>query len=175
MSASNKKSSAAKSRDPLQKPWQRQTKAKAAVSQSATVGVSSPKVAAKETAKAPRQEESKVYGENACRELFRQRPEAIIRLYINSELAPRFADLMKYLAQQKRAYHLVDDTELEKVAGSQHHGGIVLLVKRKPMALTSGGLVLCMRGGEVAGTEAIKTMATDDRARLPMCEAARYQ
>ena len=133
MSASNKKSSAAKSRDPLQKPWQRQTKAKAAVSQSATVGVNSPKVAAKETAKAPRQEEAKVYGENACRELFRQRPEAIIRLYINSELAPRFADLMKYLAQQKRAYHLVDDTELEKVAGSQHHGGIVLLVKRKPV------------------------------------------
>ena len=133
MSASNKKSSAAKSRDPLQKPWQRQTKAKAAVSQSATVGVSSPKVAAKETAKAPRQEEVKVYGENACRELFRQRPESIIRLYINSELAPKFADLMKYLAQQKRAYHLVDDTELEKVAGSQHHGGIVLLVKRKPI------------------------------------------
>jgi TrmH RNA methyltransferase len=83
MSASNKKSSAAKSRDPLQKPWQRQTKAKAAVSQSATVGVGLPKVAAKETAKAPRQEESKVYGENACRELFRQRPEAIIRLYIS--------------------------------------------------------------------------------------------
>jgi tRNA G18 (ribose-2'-O)-methylase SpoU len=40
---------------------------------------------------------------------------------------------MKYLAQQKRAYHLVDDTELGKVAGSQHHGGIVLLVKRKPV------------------------------------------
>ncbi len=133
MSVSNKKSSAAKSRDPLQKPWQRQTKAKAAVSSNATAGLSSPKAAAKETAKAPRQEETKVYGENACRELFRQRPEAIIRLYINSELAPKFSDLMKYLAQQKRAYHLVDDTELEKVAGSQHHGGIVLLVKRKPV------------------------------------------
>jgi TrmH RNA methyltransferase len=133
MSASNKKSSAAKNRDPLQKPWQRsakaKTSAKTSLSPNAAVVASSPKNAVK----GPRQEEAKVYGENACRELFRQRPEAIIRLYINSELAPRFADLMKYLAQQKRAYHLVDDTELEKVAGSQHHGGIVLLVKRKPV------------------------------------------
>ncbi|WP_333607854.1 tRNA/rRNA methyltransferase [Arsukibacterium sp.] len=81
-----------------------------------------------------RQEEVKVYGENACLELYKNRAESIIRLYVNAQMAPRFASLMKYLAEHKKAYHLVEDAELEKVAASQHHGGIVLLVKRKPIA-----------------------------------------
>ncbi|MCF4009136.1 hypothetical protein L1N97_07010 [Rheinheimera sp. UJ63] len=63
--------------------------------------------------------------------MFQQRPEAVIRLYLSAQLAPKFADVMKYLAAAKKAYHIVDDAELEKVAGSGHHGGIVLLVKRK--------------------------------------------
>jgi TrmH RNA methyltransferase len=133
MSASNNKSSSTKVRDPLQKPWQRPAKAKTLAKTSQSPISAAVTGSSKKSVTSPRQEEAKVYGENACRELFRQRPEAIIRLYINSELAPRFADVMKYLAQQKRAYHLVDDPELEKVAGSQHHGGIVLLVKRKPV------------------------------------------
>ena len=53
--------------------------------------------------------------------------------------------------------------------------GEMLLKARKPMVLTSGGLMLCARGGEVAGTEAIKTIAVDRSARLPLCEAARYK
>lgn len=76
-------------------------------------------------------EESKVYGENACRVLFSQRPDAVIRLYVSQKIAPKFADVMKYLAAAKKAYHIVDDTELEKIAASQHHGGIVMLVKRR--------------------------------------------
>jgi TrmH RNA methyltransferase len=92
------------------------------------------KAPASKTARSPaHSDESKVYGDNACRVLFSQRPEAIIRLYISQQLAPKFADVMKYLASEKKAYHIVDDAELEKVAASQHHGGVVLLVKRKPV------------------------------------------
>ncbi|GGW49651.1 tRNA/rRNA methyltransferase [Alishewanella tabrizica] len=78
-------------------------------------------------------DEGKVYGENACRVLFTQRPDAIVRLYVSEKIAPKFADVMKHLAVAKKAYHIVDEAELEKVAASQHHGGIVLLVKRKPL------------------------------------------
>lgn len=79
---------------------------------------------------AGRQHEQKVYGEKACIVLFAQRPEAIIRLYVNEAMAPKCSAMMKYLAGQKKAYHIVADAELEKVAGSQHHGGVVLLVKQ---------------------------------------------
>ena len=80
-----------------------------------------------------RSEEAKIYGENACRVAFEQRPDALVRLYLNEQLAPKFADLMKFLAKSKKAYHIVTDDELEKISGSQHHGGVVLLLKRKPV------------------------------------------
>src|SRR5690606_24816191 len=41
--------------------------------------------------------------------------------------------LMKYLAQEKRAYHLADERELEKVTQSEHHEGVCLLVQDFPL------------------------------------------
>jgi TrmH RNA methyltransferase len=111
----------------LHKPWLHKTSAN-------KTGVSG-NISGNKVSRAPaKTQESKVYGENACRVLFNQRPESVIRLYISSTLAPKFSDVMKYLASEKKAYHIVDDAELEKVAASQHHGGIVLLVKRQPIA-----------------------------------------
>ncbi|MCC5450424.1 tRNA/rRNA methyltransferase [Rheinheimera sp. UJ51] len=114
--------------DPLQKPWAKTDKF---ASNKAKRQPDAAKVRTNKPPKTVQSDESKVYGENACRVLFAQRPAAVIRLYISQQLAPKFADVMKYLAAAKKAYHIVDDAELEKVAGSGHHGGIVLLVKRK--------------------------------------------
>ncbi|SEA59500.1 tRNA/rRNA methyltransferase [Alkalimonas amylolytica] len=86
--------------------------------------------AAPERAPSPRAAEQKIYGEKACQVLFARRPEAIIRLYLNAEQAPKCAAMMKYLAKAKKAYHLVEDAELDKLAASQHHGGIVMLVQQ---------------------------------------------
>ncbi len=120
----------AKAANPLQKPWAKTAKTAANTKQRSNA---SAKPQPAKPMKAVLEDESKVYGENACRVLFTQRPEAIVRLYIADKLAPKFADVMKYLAAAKKAYHVVDEAELEKIAGSQHHGGIVLLVKRKPI------------------------------------------
>ncbi len=84
------------------------------------------------------QHESRVLGENACRVCFTQRPDAVIKMYLHADYAPRFADVMKYLAAHKRAYHIVDNAELEKISGSQHHGGVILVVKkRESMSIAS--------------------------------------
>lgn len=84
-----------------------------------------------EQLKAQEQAEAKVLGENAVRVCFNERSDSIIKMYLQSDVAPRFADVMKFLAKNKRAYHIVDAAELEKVSGSTHHGGIVLVVKKK--------------------------------------------
>ncbi|MBU2426999.1 MAG: tRNA/rRNA methyltransferase [Gammaproteobacteria bacterium] len=84
------------------------------------------------TLKQHRLEEAKVQGENACRVCFTKRPESVVKMYLEASMASKFADVMKYLAAHKHAYHIVDNAELEKVAGSQHHGGVVFVVKRKP-------------------------------------------
>ncbi|EGM76396.1 rRNA methylase [Rheinheimera sp. A13L] len=114
----------------LQKPW---TKTKAAAAKKPETKAAQPKTVSAKVLKQNRQEEAKIYGENACRVAFLQRPDALVRLYLSEQMAPKFADLMKYLAANKKAYHVVSEAELEKVAGSQHHGGVVLLVKRKPV------------------------------------------
>ncbi|MCA9606742.1 MAG: hypothetical protein KC619_14150 [Myxococcales bacterium] len=67
------------------------------------------------------------HGRNACRALFEQRPDAIHRALLSEDAAPRFADLMKALAQRRRPYRVVSPEELERVAGSRHHEGICLI------------------------------------------------
>ncbi|MCK3654615.1 rRNA methyltransferase [Pasteurellaceae bacterium Macca] len=74
--------------------------------------------------------EMKVYGENACHTLFQQRPEAIVRLWATVEGAKKAGELLSYLAEQKKAYHVVDREEMERVTGTEHHGDICLLVKK---------------------------------------------
>ena len=127
--------------NPLQKPWTKTEKSK---SQGAKIAQAKPA-----TTKPPRavlDDENKVYGDNACRVLFNQRPDSVVRLYVSQQMAPKFADVMKYLAAVKKAYHIVDEVELEKVAGSGHHGGIVMLVKRKPV--TALAQYLQQKGGK---------------------------
>lgn len=41
-------------------------------------------------------------------------------------------ELLSYLAEQKKAYHVVDSQEMERVTGTEHHGGLCLLVKKSP-------------------------------------------
>ena len=45
---------------------------------------------------------------------------------------------MKWCAKQKRAYHLVSTADLEKIAKSTHHEGIMVLVKgKKPVSIST--------------------------------------
>ena len=121
-----------KAANPLQKPWTKTDKAAKPGRVSAAKAQPVKNQPAK-AVKSVQDSETKVYSANACRVLFQQRPDAVIRLYISEKLAPKFADVMKYLASTKKAYHIVDDAELEKVAASGHHGGVVMVVKRKPV------------------------------------------
>lgn len=80
----------------------------------------------------PPVEEGKIHGLAACQAVFRHRREAIVRAYFTEATAKRFGPLMRFLAEQRRAYHLVDEAELERVAESRHHGGVCLLVRLRP-------------------------------------------
>jgi TrmH RNA methyltransferase len=85
---------------------------------------------------AQRPDETRIYGVNACLAAYEKRPESIIRAYIANHILHRFGYTMKYLAEQRRAYHIVDDAELERITESQHHGGVCFLVrKRVPITL----------------------------------------
>lgn len=93
---------------------------------------------APEKIKKNRAEEMKIFGENACLALFAQRPDSIVRVWATVEMAHKIGDMFSYLAANKKVYHVVDRAELELVSGSEHHGGICMLVK-KPRTFTLSG------------------------------------
>jgi TrmH RNA methyltransferase len=74
--------------------------------------------------------EQKIYGRNACLAFAKKYPEAVIRAYCNETTQKTFGFLLKKLAQQKKAYHLVTNAELNKISESDHHEGVVLLIER---------------------------------------------
>lgn len=76
--------------------------------------------------------EMKYYGFHACQTLWLERPEDIIRAYIEPSKIKAFAALLKWCAQNKKAYHVVDNEAISRVTHSTHHEGICLLVKERP-------------------------------------------
>lgn len=78
-----------------------------------------------------REEETKVYGENACQALFSSRPDALVRAYFLQEVTPRFREALRWMASNRKAYHVVDEEEMARVSGTEHHGGVCFLIKKR--------------------------------------------
>ncbi len=78
-----------------------------------------------------RAEETRVYGENACQALFQSRPEAIVRAWFIQSVTPRFKEALRWMAANRKAYHVVDEAELAKASGTDHHGGVCFLIKKR--------------------------------------------
>lgn len=74
-------------------------------------------------------EERRIYGMNACLARFAKQPQTIIRGYVSQDRLSDAKHIFSYLADQRKAYHVVDAETLEKVFGTKHHEGIGLLVR----------------------------------------------
>ncbi len=73
-------------------------------------------------------DELKLCGLAAVRARFARDPASIQRLYFDRETGRRIGVICKVLAQAKRIYRQVEPIDLERIAGSVHHGGIVAVV-----------------------------------------------
>lgn len=77
--------------------------------------------------------EMKVYGRHAALKVFENRPEDIVRAYVTQDGTFLYKDVLKYLADNKHAYHVVEKEELEALTKATHHENICLLIKTKPL------------------------------------------
>ncbi|KFD20478.1 MULTISPECIES: tRNA/rRNA methyltransferase [Tatumella] len=116
-------------------PWR--TVSRAPSEEDATAKATAPKadspvrnIIDPEVIRKQRQEETRVYGENACQALFQSRPEAIVRAWFVQSVTPRFRETLRWLAANRKAYHVVEDAELVKAAGTEHHGGVCFIIKK---------------------------------------------
>jgi len=64
-----------------------------------------------------------VCGWKAVEAVFARRPECVRRLFFDPETGRRTGDWCRYLARERRIYRQVTPAELEKIAGTVHHGG----------------------------------------------------
>lgn len=76
-------------------------------------------------------QEMKIYGVNAVLAAFKKRPNDIIRVYLIKEQSKTFNELTRFCASNKKAFHIVENEEMEKVSSSTHHEGICVLIRRK--------------------------------------------
>ncbi|OIR15003.1 23S rRNA (guanosine-2'-O-)-methyltransferase RlmB [mine drainage metagenome] len=72
--------------------------------------------------------ELKLCGLPAVLARWQRAPDSIHRLFFDRETGRRVGAISKALAATRRVYRCVEDAELEKVAGTLHHGGIVAVV-----------------------------------------------
>ncbi len=80
-----------------------------------------------------RLKEINVCGWQAVSALFERHPQQIKRLFFDAPTGKRAGQLCSYLAQHRRVYRQLVPGELEKVAGTVHHGGIVAVIAERPL------------------------------------------
>ncbi|XGB24245.1 hypothetical protein KX924_16130 [Streptomyces sp. II-2-2-2] len=78
-------------------------------------------------------DELRLYGWNAVQALFEHRPQALRKLYLTEALIPRMQPVLKWCVANRVGYRVVEDGDLNKLAATTHHEGLVADVLRAPL------------------------------------------
>ncbi len=82
--------------------------------------------------------ELRIHGMNAVRAVHARRPQAIRKLYLAEARIPALQPLLKWCVANKVGYRVVEEADLQKLAASSHHEGVVAdVVREEPQALTT--------------------------------------
>jgi TrmH RNA methyltransferase len=77
--------------------------------------------------------EISVCGWQAVQALFERHPDQIKRLFFDASTGKRAGKLCSYIAEHRKVYRQIPREELERVAGTIHHGGIVAVIAERPL------------------------------------------
>ncbi len=78
-------------------------------------------------------DELRLYGWNAVQAMFERRPQALRKLYLADALIPRMQPVLKWCVANRVGYRVVEEGDLNKLAATTHHEGVVADVVRAPM------------------------------------------
>ncbi len=78
-------------------------------------------------------DELRLFGLNAVLAAFEARPQALRKLYLLEARIPRLQPLLKWCVANRVGYRVVEDGDLNKLAGTTHHEGVVADVVRAPV------------------------------------------
>ena len=72
----------------------------------------------------------RLYGVNAVQAMFAKRPQALRKLYLAEDMIPRLQPVLKWCVANRVGYRVVGDGDLNKLAATTHHEGVVADVLR---------------------------------------------
>ncbi len=81
----------------------------------------------------PVSKELNVCGWQAVSMLLARHPDEVRRLFFDAATGKRAGEFCSLLAQHKKVYRQVEAAELDKIAGSKLHGGIVAVIAARPL------------------------------------------
>ena len=80
--------------------------------------------------------ELRLYGLNAVHAVFARRPEAIRKVYLLDSRIPALKPLLAWCVKQRVGYRVVEEGDLDRLAGSTHHEGVVAdVLKVEPLPM----------------------------------------
>ena len=80
--------------------------------------------------------ELRLYGLNAVHAVFARRPEAIRKVYLLESRIPALKPLLAWCVKQRVGYRVVEEGDLDRLAASTHHEGVVVdVLKVEPVPM----------------------------------------
>ena len=79
----------------------------------------------------------RLYGLNAINAVFSRRPQAIRKLYLLESRIPAVQPLLKWCVANRVGYRVAEEADLDRLAASTHHEGVVAdVLREEPMPLS---------------------------------------
>jgi len=83
-------------------------------------------------------DELRLYGVNAVQAMFAKRPQSLRKLYLAEDMIPRLQPMLKWCVANRVGYRVVGDGDLNKLAATTHHEGVVAdVLKQEPLPLAT--------------------------------------
>lgn len=76
--------------------------------------------------------ELRLHGLNACLAMFERRPQDLRKVWLSEARIARLKPVLAWCVKHRLGYRVVEDTDLERLAGSAHHEGVVFDALRPP-------------------------------------------
>ncbi|MBX9399949.1 RNA methyltransferase [Lysobacter sp. BMK333-48F3] len=87
--------------------------------------------------RARRDAEVRLYGLNAIRAVYARRPQAIRKLYLDAPRIPQLQPLLAWCVANRVGYRVVEQEDLDRLAASSHHEGVVAdVLREEPVSLS---------------------------------------
>jgi len=79
-----------------------------------------------------RASEDRYYGLNACLAVFAQRPQALRKVWLLESRIAVLKPVLAFCVANKLGYRVVEDADLGRLTGSQHHEGVCFALSQRP-------------------------------------------